>query len=273
MLKKILVFSFVAVLLVSGSVFARKSNKIKIAGSTTVFPIAQKCAEVYMDKHPKIRITVRGGGSGVGIASIVAGKVDIGDASRPIKNKELKKARAAGINPVGNVVAKDAIAIVVNNANPISKITVDQIKKIYTGEIVNWKELGGPNKKIVIASRDSSSGTYETFETKVLKGAKVLAGALKLPSNKAVATTVAQTPEAIGYVGLGYVTDALKAVPVNGVEASVATVNDATYPISRSLFMYTQGKPKGKVKNFIDFILSSEGQSIVSEVGFVPLTK
>lgn len=266
-MKKILILAL-SVLILTGLAAAKD---ITISGSTTVFPIAQKCAEVYMDGHPDVNISVRGGGSGVGIANIIAGTVDIADASRSIKNKELKQAKENGVNPVGNVVAKDGIAMIVNNANTITDISREELKKIYSGEINNWKELGGPSMPIVVISRDFSSGTFEVFGEKVMEGGKVRDDALLLASNKAVATTVKDTPGAVGYIGLGFITNDIKALDVEGITPSNETVNDGTYKIARPLYMYTNGEPKGVVKDFIDFILSAQGQIIVEEAGYVPL--
>lgn len=265
---KKLITIILAGLMLTGAVAAKD---ITISGSTTVFPIAQKCAEIFMDANPEINISVRGGGSGVGIANIISGTVDIADASRAIKNKELKQAKENGINPVGNVVAKDALAIAVHPSNSMNNITVEQLMKIFNGEISNWKDLGGPSMPIVIISRDFSSGTFEVFKEKVLKSGKIRDDALLLASNKAVATTVKDTPGAIGYVGLGFISSDIKVLKVEGVVPSVETVNDGTYSLARPLYMYTNGSPKGVVKDFIDFILSEQGQTIAEEAGYVPL--
>jgi len=244
---------------------------ITIKGSTTVLPIAQACAEAFMDKNPKVSISVQGGGSGVGIASIVDGTANIGDASRPIKDKEINNAKEKGVNPIGHVVAKDGIAVIVNPSNKINTISRDQIKDIYTGTISNWSEIGGHGGKIVVISRDSASGTFEAFNELALKKAKVRPDALLQASNQAVATTVAKTPGAIGYAGLGYITSKIKAVTVDGIECNKETVLSGVYPLSRPLFMYTNGNPQGEVKQFIDFVLSNEGQKLVEENGYVGL--
>ncbi len=248
----------------------KMTQTLTLNGSTTVFPIAQKAAEEFMKTHPDVNVSVRGTGSGNGIAALINGTCDIADASRPMKKEEIEKAKANGINPVANVVAKDAIAIVVNPSNPIAEITHEQLKKIYTGEITNWKELGGPDMKIVPVTRDSSSGTFEIFEEKVLgKGVEMVSSAVVQGSNQAVKTTVSKTPGAIGYIGLGYVDSSVKALKYDGVMPSKGTVLNGTYEISRPLFMYTNGTPKGAVKGFIDFVMSPEGQSIVEEVGYI----
>jgi phosphate transport system substrate-binding protein len=247
------------------------SNQITIKGSTTVLPIAQRTAEVFMNKNSQIDISVGGGGSGVGIAALVDGTTDIADASRAIKDKELKKAVSNGITPKAHVVAMDGIAVIVNNSNSLSSITISQIKDIYTGKISNWSEVGGSGGQIVVISRDSASGTYEAFNKLALNKARVRADALLSASNQAVAQTVARTPGAIGYVGLGYITGSVKAVTVNGVECTKTTVLTGEYPLARPLFMYTNGKPKGVVKAYMDFVLSKEGQQLVEKEGYVGL--
>ncbi|HDN97660.1 MAG TPA: phosphate ABC transporter substrate-binding protein [bacterium] len=246
-------------------------KKLIIQGSTTVLPIAQKCAEVFMKKHPEANISVRGGGSGVGIAALIDGICDIADSSRPMKDKEIKKALEKGVNPVAHVIAMDGIAVIVHPSNPVNEITLSQLKEIYTGKISNWKQLGGKNQKIVVISRDVSSGTFECFNKLVLKKERVRPDALLQASNAAVVSIVKRTEGAIGYVGLGYLNSEVKALKIEGVFPSQETVLKGTYPISRPLFMYTNGKPKGLVKKFIDFVLSKEGQKIVKGQGFVPL--
>jgi len=254
-------------LLLSVGLFAQK---LTIQGSTTVLPIAQAAAEAYMDNNPEADITVRGGGSGTGIAALIDGATDIADASRPMKDKEIKTAREKGVNPVAHVVARDGIAVVVHPENPINAISIENIKAIYTGEISRWDKVGGKGT-IVVVSRDAASGTFEAFNELALNNAKLTDGALMLASNLEIARTVAQTPGAIGYIGLGYLTDDVKALKVEGIMPSEATVNDNSYPLARPLFMYTNGEPKGLAKSFIDFIMSSTGQEIVKEAGFVPV--
>jgi phosphate transport system substrate-binding protein len=247
------------------------SKSITITGSTTVLPIAQRAAESFMDIHGDISVSVRGGGSGVGIAALIDGRADIADASRPIKTKEINLAREKGIDPYANVVARDGIAVVVHPDNPVDSISVEGLKKIYTGEIENWKELGGPSKAIVVISRDYSSGTFEVFKELVLEGAKVMDGALMLASNKAVSTTISTTPNSIGYIGLGYLSKDVKALTVDGVTASEETVKKGEYKLARPLFMYTNGEPKGIIKTFMDFVFSAQGQEIARELGYVPV--
>ena len=254
-------------LLLSVGLFAQK---LTIQGSTTVLPIAQAAAEAYMNNNPDADITVRGGGSGTGIAALIDGATDIADASRPMKDKEIKTAREKGVNPVAHIVARDGIAVVVHPDNPIKEISIEDIKAIYTGEVSRWDKVGGKGT-IVVVSRDAASGTFEAFNELALNNAKLTDAALMLASNLEIARTVAQTPGAIGYIGLGYLSDDVKALKVEGVMPSEATVNDNSYPLARPLFMYTNGNPKGLAKGFIDFVMSAPGQKIVKEAGFVPV--
>lgn len=256
-------------LLLPGGLLAQQ--RVSITGSTTVLPIAQKAAEEYRKKNPEIRISVAGSGSGDGIKAIMDGTADIGNSSRDMKDKELKAAKAKGITPVRHVVAYDCIVPVVHPQNKVSDLSLDQLKDIYTGKIKSWKEVGGEDKPVVVISRDSSSGTFEVWNHKVLKDQKVRQDAQLQASNGAVAQAVAGNKYAIGYVGIGYLNPKLKPVKVNGVEASAATARAGSFPVSRELYMFTAGEPKGAVKAFLDFVKGSVGQKIVEEEGFVPL--
>lgn len=275
-LKKVALTLSLTLVMGLGAGLVQAKEQITLQGSTTVLPIAQRAAELFMAKNPEVSISVRGGGSGNGIAALIDNAVQIANASRFIKFDEVKKAVANGVYPVPHRIALDGIAVVVNPKNSVDKLTIAQLKKIYTGEITNWKEVGGPDKKIVVISRDTSSGTYEVFEELVLQGAKVVASALLQSSNGAVSDVVSRTPGAVGYVGLGYLSDKLKAVKIGAtekayIEPSLATVQAGQYPIARNLYMFTNGWPTGDAARFINFILSAEGQKIVKEEGFVPL--
>ena len=263
--------ALVTALVTASAPAALASGKIVITGSTTVLPIAQKAAEVYMKKHPGVEISVAGTGSGDGIKSLIDGTCDIADASRDMKPKEIKKAEAKGIQPVRHTVALDCIVPVVHPSNPVKNLTLEQLKGIYTGKIRNWKEVGGQDKPIVVISRDSSSGTFEVWNHKVLNKARVRPDAQLQASNGAVAQAVAGNKYAIGYVGIGYLNPKLKALTVNGVKASPQTAMKGTYPVARGLYMFTPGKPRGEVKKFLDFVKGPEGQKIAAQEGFVPL--
>ncbi|MFH0754481.1 MAG: phosphate ABC transporter substrate-binding protein [Candidatus Omnitrophota bacterium] len=247
------------------------ADKIVISGSTTVLPIAQKAAEVYMDRNPSADISVRGGGSGVGISSIIQGTCNIGDASRPIKESELQTAAASGKDIKAHVVAMDGIAVVVNPGNSVNALTKQQLKDIFTGKISDWSAAGGSSGKIVVISRDSSSGTFEAFGELALNKEKVRPDALMQASNQGVASTISRTPNAIGYVGLGFMNEGVKPLELNGVMPSKESVLSGKYPLGRPLFMYTNGVPQGLTKEFLDFIKSIEGQQLVEGEGFVGL--
>lgn len=262
-----------AVLLLLGTVTPAvcAGKDITIKGSTTILPIAQVAAEEFMARNPDIGISVQGGGSGVGIASLLDGTTDIANASRRIKSSEMAKAPAAGVEPFETVIAMDGIAVVVHPSNPVSRLTRDRIRDIYTGRITDWAELGGRSSRIVVISRDTSSGTFETFEELALSKDKVRPDALTTASNQATAQAVSQTPGAIGYIGFGYMSTKVKAVDVDNATCTRENVLDGKYTLSRPLFMYTNGTPSGSVKKFLDFVLSSEGQRLVEEEGFVGL--
>ena len=248
------------------------AGNIVIKGSTTVLPIAQKVAEAYMKEHPDVKISISGGGSGNGIKALIDGSTDIADSSRFIKSKEVKLAIERGAYPVPFAVAYDCIVPVVHPSNPVTDISMEQLKDIYMGKVKNWKELGGPDKKIVVISRDTSSGTYEVWHNKVLKKERVFPGALLQASNGAIVQAVAKNKNAIGYIGLGYVERTVKTLTVNRVEGSEETTLNGTYPVSRALYMFTGGWPKGDTLNFLNYVMHPEkGQKLVREVGFVPL--
>ena len=262
-----------------GAVPQEQKQSIKVSGSTTVLPIAQKAAEAYMATHPDADIQISGGGSGVGIQQIGEKMVDIGMSSRDLKATENTKYP----DLVKHIVAKDGIAIVVNPKNAIRGIQATTVADIYTGKITLWNQIPGAhvsdtNNQIVVIGRDSASGTREFFDTHangILKGTPPTKSMLEKNSNGAVAQTISQTPGAIGYVSIGFVTSDVKALPVwyNDSSAAVAPTKEnvlsGAYPINRELFMFTNGQPSGLVADFIGFIRSPDGQKIVEEEGFV----
>jgi phosphate transport system substrate-binding protein len=248
------------------------AGNIVIKGSTTVLPIAQKVAEAYMKANPDVRISISGGGSGNGIKALIDGMTDIADSSRFIKDKEVKQAVANGQYPVPFAVAYDCIVPVVHPSNSVGNISMDQLKAIYQGQITNWKELGGPDLKITVISRDTSSGTYEVWEKIVMRKERVYPGALLQASNGAVAQAVSKNKNAIGYIGIGYLNEDVKALTVNGVEGTPETTLNGKFPISRPLYMFTRGWPEGDTLNFMNYVLHPEkGQKLVGAVGYVPL--
>ncbi len=254
---------------------AAQANRIIIDGSTTVGPIAKAFAEYYMQKNPGVNVTVSESGSGNGAKALVNGMCDIADMSRFMKDEEFKAAVAKGVFPVAHVVAVDGIAIIVHPSNPVSGLTVEQVRDIYTGKITSWKQLGGPDVKIVLISRDTNSGTYESFEELVMKKEKIVATAEYVGSNGAIRQRVQSTPAAIGYVGLGFADRTVKALKINNVAPDNATVSSGVYPVARPLYMFTNGYPKlgSHLHAFITLYLGPKGQEIVEEIGFVPVTK
>ncbi|OQX27811.1 MAG: phosphate ABC transporter substrate-binding protein [Desulfobacteraceae bacterium IS3] len=251
---------------------AAYAGNLVINGSTTVLPIAQKVAEAYMKEHPDVKITLSGGGSGDGIKAIIDGTTDIANASRDMKDKEIALAKEKGVMPVKHTVAYDCIIPVVHASNTVKDLTMEQLKGIYKGEIKNWKEVGGPDLQITVISRDTSSGTYEVWEEKIMKKERVFPGALLQASSGAIVQAVSKNKNAVGYIGIGYVTADIKALSVNGVAGSKTSALDGTFPISRPLFMFTKGEPEGDAKNFLIYVKDPQkGQKYVEESGYVPL--
>ncbi len=284
----LLIVIFVSSVSCSSSASAPTSQKTPTAyienkGSDTIVNLALAWAEQYQSEHADVLISVTGGGSGTGIASLLNGTVDIANASRQISPEEIADAKSKGIDPVEFVVARDAIAVIVNPENPVSHLTLQQISDIYSGKINNWREVGGDDRPIVRLSRETNSGTHVYFLETVLrlgdKNNKTLfsTDTLLLPASEGIIYEIRQNPNAIGYDGLGYVPSDLKKVAVaenaSGpfVLPSAETANNDTYPIARDLYMYTAGNPSGAVKAYLDWILSPEAQAIVARLGFVPV--
>jgi phosphate transport system substrate-binding protein len=267
---KKIIFGMALVTFMGGLAVA--ADSIVIKGSTTVLPIAQAVLEAYMKENKGVQISLSGGGSGEGIKALIDQSTDIADSSREIKKEEIELAESKGVKPVAHVIAYDAIMPVVNPKNNVQGLSIDQLSQIYQGKITNWKEVGGADLKIVVISRDSSSGTFDSWDNFVMKKARVAPTAQMLASNGAVVTAVSKNKYAIGYLGMGYVNSSVKGLKVNGVMASAQTALSRQYPMSRELYMYTNGQPKGEVAKFIAFIKSPKGQEIVKKEGFVPLT-
>ncbi len=266
---KILFLVFSLVLFFAGS--ALGGDSITIQGSTTVNPVSQITAEAFMDQYPHINISIRGGGSGTGLAALVDDAVELAQSSRFIREDEVRRAVENGVYPVPHRIAMDGIAVVVHPDNPVNELTLDELQAIFSAEITCWSELGGPNQEITIVSRDSASGTFGVFNDIVLRDRRLAPTALTQASNAAISTTVAETPGGIGYVGLGYLSERLQAVFVDGVKPDNTTVSSGEYPIARPLFFFTNGWPEGSVASYISFVLSPAGQELIEQQGFVPL--
>lgn len=250
---------------------AADARKIAIDGSTTVGPIAKAFAEYYGKLHPDVVITVSESGSGNGAKSLINAACDIASLSRPLKPSEKKAAQDAGILPIETIVAIDGLAIIVHPSNPVAGLKIEQVRKIYTGEIVNWKDVGGPDLPIVTISRDTNSGTYESFETLVMNKEKLTSKSEYVGSNGAIRQRILNTPAAIGYVGLAFL-EGVKPLAINGIAVNEETVADKTYPICRPLFFYTNGRPSSgsALSAFVNLGNTPEGRRIIQNTGFVP---
>jgi phosphate transport system substrate-binding protein len=266
---KIAALVLVFVFLAGGAVSAQ--NRVVIKGSTTVLPVAQATAEAFMKKNPGVNISISGGGSGDGIKALIDKTTDIATSSREMKPEEVSLAKSKGVSPVAHKVAIDAIIPIVHLGNPVKNLTIEQLSLIYQGKIRNWNEVGGEKRQIVVISRDTSSGTYESWAEKVLHGAKVSPRAQLQASNGAIVQVIAKNKFAIGYIGVGYLNKSVKGLAVNGVEPTSQNALSGKYPIARPLYMYTDGQPKGEAGKFIKFLVGPEGQKIVKKEGFVPL--
>lgn len=259
---------------------------LQVKGSDTMVNLVQRLSEVYMEGHKGASLAVTGGGSGTGIAALINGKVDIADASRSIKDKEVQKAKERGISPVGFVIAMDGLSVITHESNPAEFLTVDQVGRIFKGEITNWKQLGGPDLAISMYGRQSNSGTFVYFRDHVLKG-DYSAKVKRMNGNAQIVEAVRRDKGGIGYVGIGYVKDTETGRVVKGLKplmirkgpgAPAASpldpeaVRSGAYPIARPLFQYTNGTPKGAIADFIKWETGEEGQKVAVEMGFYPIT-
>lgn len=251
-------------------------EKITVKGSDTMVILSQRWAEVYMQKHPEATIQVTGGGSGVGIAALINGSTDIANASRPMKSTEVEKLKQR-YNTLGVEIpcAKDGITVYINTSNPVSELTVDQIGQMFAGKITNWKQVGGPDATIKLYGRESSSGTFGFFKDNVVK-TDYSPSCQTLPGTAAIVNAVKKDKYGVGYGGAAYA-EGVKDCKVKkdakspAYAPTAATIKDKTYPISRYLYMYLKSRPTGQTKAFIDWILSPEGQKIITEVGYFPV--
>ena len=278
----------VIILLVLPFFGCKRSNtgdgtSLQIKGSDTMVNLGQAWAEEYMKEHPGTSIAVTGGGSGTGISAMFSNTCDIAEVSREMKEGEIEMAKKQGIVPTKFLVALDGLAVIVHPDNPVSQLRIDQIAAIFSGRITNWKDAGGADGKIVLLSREVNSGTHVYFKEHVLRNSKsdskaeFAPEALLLPSSQAISDEVAQNVNAIGYLGMGYISNKDKAIHVAKdagspfIMPTIESVADNSYPISRPLIMYTKGVPTGLTKQFLDYVLSAKGQDIVKRLDFVPV--
>ncbi len=259
------------------TVAAVAKTTITVKGSDTMVIMAQRWAETYMTAHPDITIQVTGGGSGTGISALINGTTDICDASRPMKSSERDnlKSRYSSLG-VEIKSAKDGLSVYLNDQSPVDELSLDQLKGIYTGEIKNWKDVGGPDAKIVVYGRENNSGTYVFFRDNVLMGKDYTSTMQSLPGTAAVVNAVSKDKFGIGYGGAAY-GKGIKFAKVKkdagspGIAPTPETIKDGSYPLTRYLYMYTKSRPTGELKAYIDWILSAEGQAVVQAVGYFPV--
>lgn len=254
-----------------------KKTAITLKGSDTVLPLSQKLAEEYMKENKEAEISVTGGGSGVGVASLIDGTTDIGMASRDLKMDEKLKFSEKKIDLKEVTIAFDALSVIVHPSNKVSNLTREQLEAIFTGQVSNWSELGGEDMKIVPYSRESSSGTYEFFKEEVMNKKNYAAGILMMPATGSIVQSVSQTPGAIGYIGIAYQTQEVKPVSISYdqgstfVEPTLENSINKSYPVSRPLYFNYNAADEAKVKPFIDYALSEKGQQIVEQIGYIPV--
>ena len=272
--KQVLILVVLAGTMAAGAA-AADSKTIKMEGSTTVGPIADAYVEAFKKMYPDVTITVNKSGSGNGAAALVDSRCDIANLSRFMKDQEFKDAVTKGVMPVAHAIAMDGVCVVVHPSNPVGALTAAQVRDIYTGKVTNWKDLGGADMKIVVVSRDTSSGTYETFEQLVMAKQKMAAGVQYVASNPEAHAMVKSTAGAVAYVGLGFVDKDVKALKIDGVMPSRKTIAKGEYPVSRPLFMFTNGYPKlgSLIHALVTFHLTPKGQDIIDAKGFVPVTE
>jgi phosphate transport system substrate-binding protein len=267
------------ILLLSAGVFGflPQSEVITVKGSDTMVILAQRWAEMYMASHPNVTIQVTGGGSGTGISALINGTTDICNASRPMKSSERDKLKQR-YSTLGVEIksARDGLAIYVHESNPVKELTLDQLKDIYTAKITNWKDVGGNDAKIILYSRENNSGTYVYFKDNVLKGADYAPSAQNMPGTASVVNAITKDKNGIGYGGDAYgkgirFVSVKKDANTPGYAPTLENIKSGNYPITRFLYMYTRSKPTGALKEYIDWILSAEGQEIVTKVGYFPV--
>lgn len=271
--------SFLAGMLILGALFtgcggAKESKVIQAKGSDTILNVTQGIAEEFMQKNPKAKIAVTGGGSGVGISALLNKTTDIAMASRSMKQSEIDKAKELGIGVEEVVLGFDGITLIVNQNNQVKGLDSVTLGKIFRGEITNWKEVGGDDAKIVALSRDSSSGTHEFFKEHVIRGGEKNnleygPETLYMPSNEAIKQEVKSNKYAIGYIGMGYMDDSVHSLAIDGIAPSKENVSNKTYPIAREVYWYVPSERTGTMKELVDFAISNDGQSVVESEGFI----
>lgn len=257
----------ILIIIIAVITFGTGSNyeRIEIAGSTSVQPVAEKLAAKYMEEHPNVRVDVMGGGSGLGIRSVSQDIIAIGTSSKALKTSEKD-----GL--IEYPIGREGIVVAVNLNNPVNSLSKSQLKDIFSGNITNWKEVGGPDAKINLVIREDGSGTRSAFEDLVMNKTKVKSDAIVQTSTESIKVAVKQDPNAIGYISLAHMTPDVKALKIDGVLPSIETIKDSSYKLQRPFLFVTNGEPEGPVKEFIEWCLGPEGQEIVKDEKIVPVT-
>ena len=273
-MKKLLLSSLCVFALCFQTASTSAQTEISIDGSTTVGPIVDAFVGAFQERHPDLWFSVKKTGSGDGITALIEGRADIAASSRFMRLEEYSRAIAAGKMPVTFTIALDSVCLIVHPSNPVQALTQEQAKKIYTGELTNWQQVGGPNLPIIAISRDTASGTYEVFHELAMDKERLGARVELATSNPQIFTRVSTTQGAIGYVGLGFVTDGVRAVRFEGVMPTRRSIADGTYKLSRPLYLFTDGYPElgSTLLRFCNFFLTEEGHEIIGAKGFIPLT-
>ena len=264
----VVVLSVVLLVLTAGCL-GTEERTLTIAGSSTLLPMNQECARILMEGNPNLRISVSGGGSGHGVMAVGSDEVDIGAASRDIKSKEMEM--YPDIKQVG--VGTDSVAIILHSSNSATELSMEEASKIFSGEIKNWKEVGGSDAEIHVVTREEGSGTRDVFEKFVIDpyGVEIAAEASVKPSNGEIRASISRDENSMGFVSLGYIDSSIKGVKLDGIEPTVENVLSGEYTITRTLYLITNGEPDELEKAFIDFVLSEEGQNIVEELGYIKI--
>jgi phosphate binding protein len=274
-IKSAFLISVLLLALIGSGCLGQNSERVIISGSTSVLPLAQILSETYMGIHSDTVISVKGGGSGTGIAELIDSSNDIAMSSRKIKDTEISNAKTNGIVPVEYEIAKDGISIIINPSNPVNDLTLEQLQKIYSGEIRNWKEVGGEDSEIAVIARDSASGTQEFFKEAVMGEVEFRSDLITQSATGAVTQEVAQNRKAIGFVGAAYQNNDIKTIGINTGSAVIMPTEEnilsETYPLSRALYLYTSQAPKKAASEYIEFVLSTDGQKIIRENGYAPI--
>jgi phosphate transport system substrate-binding protein len=271
----IALFSVLLVVFAGAGCFNLKANDVTISGSATVLPLVHSIVEKYYMENKEIGISIKGGGSGTGIAELIDQSSNVAMSSREIKPQEIESAKAKGITQKEYVIAYDGITVIVHPANPVDSLTLDQLQKIYAGEIVNWKEVGGKDAAIAVISRDSASGTQEYFKEAVMKDKDFRSDMITQSATGAVIQEISQNEKAIAFIGTASQSGSIKNIGINVDGETVYPTHEnilsGKYPISRALYLYTQDNPSQAVQDFIDYVLGPPGQQIVKDMGYVPL--